>query len=106
MRVAGGGVERPAGGQSLPVRVAPEGAAKAAGPSVTAGGSPNAEGAKARRKASRSQADPRQSRRSPVFPRRRNGPACSWKPQGVNLGDAPTYAPTPRDTDRSLRLPK
>jgi len=40
MRVAGSGVERPAAGQSLPAGVAPEGAAKAAGPSVTAGRSP------------------------------------------------------------------
>ena len=49
MRVAGNGAERPAAGQSLPARVAPVGAAKAAGPSVTAGRSPNAEGAQARR---------------------------------------------------------
>jgi len=38
--VAGGGVERAAAGQSLPAGVAPEGAAKAAGPSVTAARSP------------------------------------------------------------------
>jgi len=44
MRVAGSGVERPAAGHSLPAGVAPEGAAKAAGPSVTAGRSPNTGG--------------------------------------------------------------
>ena len=54
MRVAGSGVERPAAPQRRAPGVAPEGAAKAAGPSVTAGRSPDAEGAQARRKAGRS----------------------------------------------------
>lgn len=40
-RVAGGGVERPAAPHRRPPGVTPEGAAKAAGPSVTAGRSPN-----------------------------------------------------------------
>jgi len=45
MRVAGSGAERPAAPRRRPPGVAPEGAAKAAGPSVTAGRSQNPAGA-------------------------------------------------------------